>query len=318
MLRTITQLFPLWAVLFSVCAYVFPATFVSLKSQIVPLLTIIMLAMGLTLRPKDFLNVVANKKAIGIGLVLQFSVMPLAALLISVLLGFDPMLTIGMVLVGSVAGGTSSNVMCYLAKGDVALSITMTSISTLLGVALTPLLVELLAGQSVDVPALSMLMSLVKIVLVPVGVGLLLNVFLHTVTEKLEPILPLVSMVAIVLIIAIVVALNAEQLTTIGPIVAVAVILHNSIGLAAGYAICRALGFHESICRTVAFEVGLQNSGLATALAMKFFTPASAVAGTIFSIWHNLSGSLLAGYWAKRPLNHRAGATSSESASDTQ
>lgn len=302
MLRTITQLFPLWAVLFSLCAYFFPSVFVDLKSQIVPLLTIIMLAMGLTLKPKDFLNVVTNKKAIGIGLILQFSVMPLAALLVSLLLGFDPMLTIGMVLVGSVAGGTSSNVMCYLAKGNVALSITMTSISTLLGVVLTPLLVKLLAGQSVDVPAMSMLMSLVKIVLVPVSIGLLCNVLLHSVTEKLEPVLPLVSMVAIVMIIAIVVALNASQLATIGPIVALAVILHNSIGLASGYWICRALGFNESICRTVAFEVGLQNSGLATALAMKFFTPASAVAGTIFSIWHNLSGSLLAGYWAKRPL----------------
>ncbi|MBY8049113.1 bile acid:sodium symporter family protein [Vibrio fluvialis] len=302
MLRTITQLFPLWAVLFSLCAYFFPSVFVDLKSQIVPLLTIIMLAMGLTLKPKDFLNVVTNKKAIGIGLILQFSVMPLAALLVSLLLGFDPMLTIGMVLVGSVAGGTSSNVMCYLAKGDVALSITMTSISTLLGVVLTPLLVKLLAGQSVDVPAMSMLMSLVKIVLVPVSIGLLCNVLLHSVTEKLEPVLPLISMVAIVMIIAIVVALNESQLATIGPIVALAVILHNSIGLASGYWICRALGFNESICRTVAFEVGLQNSGLATALAMKFFTPASAVAGTIFSIWHNLSGSLLAGYWAKRPL----------------
>ncbi|MBY7822697.1 bile acid:sodium symporter family protein [Vibrio fluvialis] len=302
MLRTITQLFPLWAVLFSLCAYFFPSVFVDLKSQIVPLLTIIMLAMGLTLKPKDFLNVVTNKKAIGIGLILQFSVMPLAALLVSLLLGFDPMLTIGMVLVGSVAGGTSSNVMCYLAKGDVALSITMTSISTLLCVVLTPLLVKLLAGQSVDVPAMSMLMSLVKIVLVPVSIGLLCNVLLHSVTEKLDPVLPLVSMVAIVMIIAIVVALNASQLATIGPIVALAVILHNSIGLASGYWICRALGFNESICRTVAFEVGLQNSGLATALAMKFFTPASAVAGTIFSIWHNLSGSLLAGYWAKRPL----------------
>ncbi|WP_315918714.1 bile acid:sodium symporter family protein [Vibrio fluvialis] len=302
MLRTITQLFPLWAVLFSLCAYFSPSVFVDLKSQIVPLLTIIMLAMGLTLKPKDFLNVVTNKKAIGIGLILQFSVMPLAALLVSLLLGFDPMLTIGMVLVGSVAGGTSSNVMCYLAKGDVALSITMTSISTLLGVVLTPLLVKLLAGQSVDVPAMSMLMSLVKIVLMPVSIGLLCNVLLHSLTEKLEPVLPLISMAAIVMIIAIVVALNASQLATIGPIVALAVILHNSIGLASGYWICRALGFNESICRTVAFEVGLQNSGLATALAMKFFTPASAVAGTIFSIWHNLSGSLLAGYWAKRPL----------------
>ncbi len=300
MLRTITQLFPLWAVLFSLCAYFVPSAFVDHKSQIVPLLTIIMLAMGLTLKPKDFLNVISNKKAIGIGLILQFSVMPITALLISLLLGFDPMLTIGMVLVGSVAGGTSSNVMCYLAKGDVALSITMTSISTLLGVVLTPLLVELLAGKAVDVPVAGMLMSLVKIVLVPVAGGVIINAFLHSFTEKLEPVLPLISMAAIVFIIAIVVALNAANLATIGPIVALAVILHNSIGLASGYWFSRLVGFDEKTCRTVAFEVGLQNSGLATALAMKFFTPASAVAGTIFSIWHNLSGSALAGFWAKR------------------
>lgn len=300
MIRTITQLFPLWAVLLSLYAYFSPNTFVDLKSEIVPLLTVVMLTMGLTLRPSDFLNVVSNKKAIVVGLVLQFSVMPLAAIAISLVLGFDPMLTVGMVLVGSVAGGTASNVICYLAKGDVALSITMTSISTLFGVLLTPLLVEVLAGQSVEVPALSMLLSLVKIVLVPVVVGVLMNVFFHRVTKRLEYILPLVSMSVIVLIIAVIVALNAEQLTQIGPIVALAVILHNSIGLASGYWICRALGFQERTSRTVAFEVGLQNSGLAAALAMKFFTPSAAVASTIFSIWHNLSGSLLASYWAKR------------------
>lgn len=305
MIRITTQLFPLWAILFSLYAYFFPETFVGLKSQIVPLLTVVMLAMGLTLQPRDFLNVAANKNAIALGLVLQFSVMPLAAFAISMLLGFDPMLTVGMVLVGSVAGGTASNVICYLAKGDVALSITMTSISTLLGVVLTPTLVALFAGQSVDVPALSMLMSLVKVVLIPVSAGVLIRFFLSNVTEKLQPILPLISMAVIVFIIAIIVALNAGQLATIGPIVTLAVILHNGIGLMAGYWGSRALGFNESVSRTVAFEVGLQNSGLAVALAMKFFTPISAVAGTIFSIWHNLSGSLLAAYWAKRALPER-------------
>ncbi len=307
MLGRITHLFPLWALLFSLLAYWQPEPFVGLKGQIVPLLTIIMLAMGLTLKPQNFLDVVRNKKAIGLGLVLQFSVMPLAALLVSLLLGFDAELTVGMALVGSVAGGTSSNVMCYLAKGDVALSITMTALSTLLGVLVTPLLVQLLAGKSVDVPVLDMLLSLVKIVLIPVVFGVVANVFLHSLTARIEPVLPLVSMAAIVMIIAIVVALNAGQFASIGPIVALAVILHNGIGIAAGYWVSRWLGFEERICRTVAFEVGLQNSGLATALAMKFFTPASAMAGTLFSVWHNLSGSLLAGVWAKRPLSRPAG-----------
>jgi BASS family bile acid:Na+ symporter len=300
MLRTLTNLFPLWAVLFSLCAYFSPATFTGLKSNIVPLLMIIMLAMGLTLKPSDFANVVKNKKAVGVGLILQFTIMPLVALIVSMILGFSPELTVGMVLVGSVAGGTSSNVMCYLAKGDVALSISMTAISTLICVIVTPLLVQFLAGKAVDVPVSGMLLSLVKIVMIPVVVGIVINTFFHSVAEKLEPVLPLVSMLAIVVIIAIVVALNAGQLKEIGPIVALAVIIHNTTGLCSGYWICKAFGFNEKTCRTIVFEVGLQNSGLATALAMKFFTPASAVAGTLFSIWHNLSGSALAGYWARK------------------
>ncbi len=300
MLGTITRLFPVWAILISIIAYVQPELFQPLKSYIVPLLVTIMLAMGLTLKPSDFINVVKHKTAVVVGIILQFTIMPLVAILISHLLDFSPELTIGMVLVGSVAGGTSSNVMCYLAKGNVALSISMTAISTLLGVFMTPFLSEMLAGQTVNVPASAMLLSLVKIVLIPVGAGILINQFIHSFTKKLEPILPLISMIAIVMIIGIVIALNASQFATIGPIIAVAVILHNGFGLLAGYWICRLLGFDETICRTISFEVGLQNSGLATALAMKFFTPAAAMPGTLFSLWHNISGSILAGIWAKK------------------
>ena len=145
--------------------------------------------------------------------------------------------------------------MCYLAKGDVALSITMTALPPCSGCS-SPLLVQLLAGKSVDVPVLDMLLSLVKIVLIPVVFGVVANVFLHSLTARIEPVLPLVSMAAIVMIIAIVVALNAGQFASIGPIVALAVILHNGIGIAAGYWVSRWLGFEERICRTVAFEVG--------------------------------------------------------------
>lgn len=300
MINKINQLFPVWAVLFAATAYLSPELFIGLKDQIVPLLTIIMLAMGISLLPKDFVNVAQYKKAVGIGVLLQFLLMPLSALAISIALGFDSELTVGMVLVGSVAGGTSSNVMSFLAKGNVALSITMTAISTLIGVVLTPFLVQLLVGETVDVPTSAMLMSLVKIVLLPVGLGLLINTFAHKVVAKISPVLPLISMVAIVLIIAIVVSLNAENISQVGSMVALAVVVHNGFGLSAGYYCCRLLGFNESTCRTIAFEVGLQNSGLATALAMKFFSPASAIAGTIFSVWHNISGSLLAGYWVSK------------------
>ena len=303
MLSTITHLFPVWAVLLSVIAFIQPALFTSLKDLIVPLLTIIMLAMGLTLTAQDFANVSKNIKAVSVGVILQFTVMPIVALIIATLLQFDVNLTVGLVLVGAVAGGTSSNVMCFLAKGDVALSISMTAISTLLGVIFTPLLVEMLAGKAVDIPVTGMIISLIKIVLIPVILGVVINTFLHKQINFIRPSLPLVSMVAIVIIIAIVVALNAGKLVEVGSMVAIAVILHNSIGLLAGYLVTKKLGFEEKICRTIAFEVGLQNSGLATALAMKFFAPTAAIAGTIFSIWHNISGSILAGYWSRRSEN---------------
>ena len=300
MINRITQLFPLWAVLFSAAAMLAPSFFIALKPYIVPLLTVVMLAMGLTLTPRDFINVGKHKKAVMAGVILQFTVMPLVALLISTLMGFDADLTVGMVLVGCVAGGTSSNVMTYLAKGDVALSISMTAISTLLGVVLTPLLTAWLVGQTVSVPTLSMLTTLVKIVLIPVAAGVIFNAVAHQTVRKLEPALPLVSMFGIVMIIAIVVALNNTNIMAHGTIIAAAIIIHNSCGLAAGYWVCRLLGFDTKVCRTIAFEVGLQNSGLATALAMKFFTPAAAIPGTLFSVWHNISGSILAGYWSRK------------------
>lgn len=298
----VIQLFPLWAILLSALAFFQPSLFIGLKTQIVPLLMIIMLAMGLTLSPKDFKQVLSSRKAVAVGVLLQFLVMPIAAFAVAMLFGFDTELTVGMLLVGSVAGGTSSNVMCYLAKGDTALSISMTAISTLLGVVLTPFLVSLMIGQSVDVPVTSMLMSLLKIVLLPVAVGVVLNTLFFKYVRKAEPVFPYVSMFAIVLIIAIVVALSAPKLAEVGLIVAAAVILHNAIGLALGYSVTKALGFDARICRTIAFEVGLQNSGLATALAVKFFTPLAALPGTMFSIWHNISGSLLASYWSRRPV----------------
>jgi len=307
----VIQLFPLWALLLSVAAFLQPALFVDLKSQIVPLLTIIMLAMGLTLSPADFKKVLKNTKAIGVGVLLQFMVMPIAAFIIALSFGFDTQLTVGMLLVGSVAGGTSSNVMCYLAKGDTALSISMTAISTLLGVVLTPFLVSLMIGESVDVPVASMLLSLFKIVLLPVAVGVLINTFFGNTIRKAEPILPYLSMFAIVLIIAIVVALSSAKLVEVGLIVVAAVVIHNAIGLTLGYWVTHLLGFDKRVCRTIAFEVGLQNSGLAAALAIKFFTPLAALPGSIFSVWHNISGSLLASYWSRKPLDNKESDTPS-------
>ncbi|MEO9273746.1 bile acid:sodium symporter family protein [Marinomonas sp. 5E14-1] len=298
----VIQLFPLWAILLSALAFFQPDLFVGLKTQIVPLLMIIMLAMGLTLSPKDFKQVLKSRKAVAVGVLLQFLVMPIAAFAVAMAFGFDTELTVGMLLVGSVAGGTSSNVMCYLAKGDTALSISMTAISTLLGVVLTPFLVSLMIGTSVDVPVSSMLISLFKIVLLPVAAGVVINTLFSKVIRKAEVVFPYISMFAIVLIIAIVVALSSSKLVEVGLVVAAAVIIHNTIGLILGYWVTYLLGFDSRVCRTIAFEVGLQNSGLAAALAVKFFTPLSALPGTLFSVWHNISGSLLASYWSRRAV----------------
>jgi len=284
MLVNVNRFFPLLALIGAVTAYLMPSWFTELKSAIVPLLVIIMLSMGLTLDMQDFANAFKQKRAVLTGLVLQFSVMPLSALLISQLLGLDRELTIGMVLVGSVAGGTASNVVCYLAKGDVVL---------------TPLIIKLLIGEMIDIPFADMLLSLVKIVLFPVSAGVIINHFFKSLVAKVAPALPLISILAIVMAITIIVALNANQFDKVGPIILLAVFLHNGFGLALGYFCCRLLGFNHTVCKTISIEVGLQNSGLATALCIKFFSPISAIPSAIFSIWHNLSGAILAGYWAR-------------------
>lgn len=303
MVNRLLSLFPIWALVFSSVAFISPESFTSLKDYIVPLLTIIMMAMGLTLSFADFKEVFKYKSAILVGVILQFTVMPIAALLLSKVIGLDSDLLIGMVLVGAVAGGTSSNVMAFLAGANVALSITMTAFSTLLGVILTPFIISFLLSTTIEVPTSAMVVSLFKIVLVPVITGVVINQLFGKIVTKVQSVLPLISMVAIVLIVAIVVALNKSNIQQVGTIVAVAVVLHNTIGLALGYFITKALKFEEAICRTIAFEVGLQNSGLAAALAVKHFTPAAAIAGSIFSVWHNISGSILAGYWKRKREN---------------
>ena len=306
----INRLFPVWAILLAVIAAFVPEFFTGLAGYIKTLLVIIMFAMGLTLTKDDFVRVVKTPKPIAVGVLLQFLVMPLAALLVSRVLGLSPELTIGMVLVGATAGGTSSNVMTWLAGGHVALSVSMTMVSTLISVVATPLITLLLLGQSIDVPVLGMLLSIAQLVVAPIVLGVVIHHLLGTHIQRVEPALATLAMAAIVLIIAIVVALNAGRLSTLGPVVALAVIAHNGIGLAAGYGLARALRFDTRTARTIAFEVGLQNSGLAVTLANQFFTATSALPGSLFSVWHNVSGSLLAGYWKRRHVSNAPPAAS--------
>jgi bile acid:Na+ symporter, BASS family len=300
MIHLLTRLFPLWAVMFSLLAYFFPAHFIAFKSDIVPLLALVMFGMGLGLSLQDFRRALAMPRLILLGLFLQFSIMPLAALFIVQTFGLDPALGTGMILLGACPGGTASNVICYLVRGNVALSITLTALSTLLAVVLTPLITLWLADSSVDVPAGPMLLSILYIVLAPVAAGLLLNHFFQRRLARLQTLFPLLSVIAIVLIIAVIVALNASQLATLGLVMMAAVMLHNAIGLAGGYYASRLLGYAEREARTIAIEVGMQNSGLAVALAFKYFTPAAALPGAIFSVWHNLSGSALVAFWNRK------------------
>jgi len=226
--------------------------------------------------------------------------MPLTAVVLSDLMELDPILTAGMILVGTCPGGTASNVICYLARGNVALSITLTAVSTLLAVILTPALTAELVNKNIDVPVLDMLISILYMVIIPVSAGVLLNHVGGKILKPVRVVFPLLSVTAIVFIIAIIVSLNAQQVHQIGAAVLIAVMLHNSAGLFLGYFTSRLLGFGPTECRTLAIEVGMQNSGLAVALAIKYFTATAALPGAIFSIWHNLSGSILAGFWSSR------------------
>jgi BASS family bile acid:Na+ symporter len=205
-----------------------------------------------------------------------------------------------MVLVGSCAGGTASNVVCYLAKGDVALSISLTMVSTLIGVIATPLLCAFYLSETVNVDTLALLFSIVQIVFIPVVLGFSCKLFISDFSNRVDPFIPTLSVLIIILIIAIVVALNADRLLDVGLITLIAVILHNLSGLAGGYYISRLIGLDIKQSQTVAIEVGMQNSGLGVALATQFFSATAALPGALFSVWHNISGSLLASIWSRK------------------
>ncbi|WP_456269423.1 bile acid:sodium symporter family protein [Kushneria sp. AK178] len=301
MFEQINRFFPLWALGAALLAALFPDALVSLQDGISPLLALIMFTMGLTLSRHDFARVARTPRAIVIGIALQYLLMPAAAFAISHLLGLSPALAVGMMLVGATSGGTASNVMTWLAGGNVALSVSMTLISTLLSIVMTPLLVWLWMGANIEVPVGGMLWSIARLVIVPIVLGTVVHHFMATTIRRVEPALATVAMAAIVMIIAIVVALNAGRLASLGPVIALAVVMHNACGLVGGFWLSRLAGLDLRDSRAVAIEVGMQNSGLAATLATSFFPAAAALPGALFSVWHNISGSILAGYWKRRP-----------------
>ncbi|HOO19916.1 MAG TPA: bile acid:sodium symporter family protein [Kiritimatiellia bacterium] len=301
-LSAVTTLFPLWALLASAWAYLRPAPWAALQGWIVPLLGLVMFGMGLTLTGADFRRVFQRPGPIVLGMAVQFGLMPLLALGLARVLHLAPPLVAGMVLVGCVSGGTASNVITWLARGDTALSITMTFCSTVLAVAATPALTWLYLHQTVPVPAAGMLLSILQIVLLPVLAGMAVNRFLGRRLARFQPAFPLLSVAAIVLIIGIIIGLNHDKVATTTPVLVLAVCLHNLGGMACGYAAGRLFRCPPVVCRTLAIEVGMQNSGLAVTLAVKHFSAAAALPGALFSILHNLSGSAFAAWHNRRRL----------------
>ena len=265
------------------------------------LLGVVMFGMGLTLNLKDFKIVFCRPKDVIVGCLAQFTIMPLLAWGLAKAFQFDEALALGVVLVGCCPGGTASNVITYLAKGDLALSVGMTGVSTLLAPLLTPLLTWALAGKSVDVDVAGMLLSILWVVILPIVVGLTVKGLWPKFTEKATAFLPAVSSLAIAFIVAIVIAANVNKLLTGGIVIVIVVILHNLCGLGLGYLIGRLLGLAEPKKRAISIEVGMQNSGLASSLATLHFAayPMATIPGALFSVWHNISGAIVARWYAR-------------------
>ena len=265
------------------------------------LLMIVMFGMGLTMKPSDFALVFKRPKDILLGCAAQFVIMPLLAFGLSRLFQLDTALTAGVVLVGTCPGGTSSNVITYLSKGDVPLSIGMTSVNTLLAPLLTPALTYLFLQTTVNVNVWSMFLSIIQVILLPIVVGFVINRFLGKYTEKAVKVLPMVSTIAICMIVATVVSHNAEKIYTCGALVLVVVILHNLLGYLCGFGLGKLLRLKPSKVKALSIEIGMQNSGLATSLASSSFSQLAmaTVPGAIFSVWHNISGAILAGIYRR-------------------
>ena len=285
-----------------------PESFIWIETKTInPMLGVIMFGMGLTLSPKDFKIVLSRPKDILIGCLAQFTIMPLLAWLLTLAFSLPKELALGVILVGCCPGGTASNVITYLAKGDLALSVGMTACSTLLAPIVTPLLVWLMAGTMVNVDTLGMLLSIVYVVIAPIIVGLLCQHFLPKLTKAVTPYLPAFSSLAIAITVGIVVSHNADRLMLGGMIVILVVILHNLLGLSLGFTIGRLLRLEKPKCIALSIEVGMQNSGLASSLANMHFAayPLATVPGAIFSVWHNISGALAARIFQRTTNNNQ-------------
>lgn len=303
----VTSLFTLWIILFSAVAFYAPSPFAGLTGLIVPVLGVIMFGMGMTLSAEDFRRILKRPRDVGVGVAAQYGIMPAAGFVLAWAFGLDPLLASGVILVGSCPGGTASNVITYLARGDVALSVTITSATTLIAPVMIPAAMYIFAGKWIDVPASGLFLSTVKIILLPVGLGVVARAILRDKIEYILPVLPSLSAISIVFIVAVIVAANAGSIASVGAEVALIVVIHNAIGLSAGYGLARLSGMNVTSARAVSVEVGMQNSGLAVALANVHFGALAALPGAVFSVWHNISGSAIAWWWRRNPARDGGG-----------
>ncbi|EJY61917.1 transporter [Pseudomonas aeruginosa CIG1] len=292
--RFVSASFPFWVLLFAILAFFRPAWFLPLTAAIAPLLGLVMFGMGLTLKGEDFREVARHPIRVLIGVLAQFVIMPGLAWLLCSLLQLPAEIAVGVILVGCCPGGTASNVMTWLSRGDVALSVAITSVTTLLAPLVTPALVWLLASAWLPVSFAAMFLSILQVVLMPIALGLLAQRLLGERTRQVAEVLPLVSVFSIVVIIAAVVAASQARIAESGLLIMAVVMLHNGFGLLLGYLTGKLTGMPLAQRKALAIEVGMQNSGLGAALANVHFAPLAAVPSALFSVWHNLSGSLLA------------------------
>ncbi|MEC0177514.1 bile acid:sodium symporter family protein [Paenibacillus favisporus] len=292
--------FSVWVILFACLGFFLPAVFIPLKGYISIFLGIVMFGMGLTLSSADFREVFRRPLEVLIGVVGHFIIMPLLAYVLALVLNLPPDIAVGVILVGCCPSGTSSNVMTLLAKGDVALGVSIASVSTIIAPLATPALISLLAGRWMPVDAGALIKDILMVVILPIVLGVIVKSLFKKQAEASAQALPLVSTLAIVLIVAIVVAGSRTKIIESGLLIFAVVILHNLLGYALGYLFAKLFRMNLSKRKAVLFETGMQNSGLGATLAAAHFNPVAAVPSAIFSVWHNISGSLLATWFARR------------------
>jgi BASS family bile acid:Na+ symporter len=300
--------FTIWIFFAVVVSMYYPRLFIQwgsykLTGLIEPLMMIIMFGMGTTMSIRDFTQVILMPKGVLVGMILQFTIMPLVGFTIAKTFGFPPEVAAGVILIGCVPSGLASNVMNYIAGSNMALSVSVTAFATLVAPIMTPIWMKYLAGQFVPVDFVGMLLGVLRVTLIPVGAGLIFNHFMQGRAKWLDRLLPMVSMGGIVFIIVVITSAGRDMLLTVGLMLLFAEMIHNASGYTLGYWCSRLAGLDERSCRTVAIEVGLQNGGMASALAINVLkSPAAGLAPAIFGPWMNISGSVLANWWHSQPV----------------